>query len=327
VGVNRREFAALGGGALAAPAVAMAQSPDRGPVEVAMARFAAVTPNCGGLVAVQSGGAPWEVAHRAEAPLFVGSAIKTFILAQTLREVEAGALDESAQQTIDDGVRSLISPVLGELSGRIPLRSVLEAMIAHSDNTATDIALAACGVDKVRALVGQAGLADTRVCDSTRKLFSYVAGAPLGVDLGWKGMQGIMKDVMPGPARSPMNGEETMASTARDLVKWYQASLAGRYFAKPETLIEFKRILSMGDAISQVAPPDIAAYAKGGSIDWNGFHCFAFAGQMVFGRAKASLCFAINWQGDDASVQPTFLAYKRAVSDVVLAVQKVAAQT
>jgi beta-lactamase class A len=322
MGIDRREFAALGLGLLAAPTAASARAPD---IQPAMARFAAITPNAAGLVSVQADGATWELGHQAETPLFVGSAIKTFVLAQTLREVEAGALDESRQETIDDGVRSLISPVFGNLSGQTQLRSVLEAMIAHSDNTATDVALAACGVEKVRALVAQAGLANTKVCTSTRRLFSYLAGAPLGVDIGWKGMQGIMKDVNPGPPRSPMNGEETMASTARDLVAWYQSSLTGAYFAKPETLIEFKRILSMGDAISQVAPPDIAAYAKGGSIDWNGFHCFAFAGQMVFGRAKANLCFAINWQGEDAGVPAMFQAYKQAVSDVVLAVQKAVA--
>jgi beta-lactamase class A len=116
-----------------------------------------------------------------------------------------------------------------------------------------------------------------------------------------------------------------MVSTARDLVGWYQTSLTGAYFAKPETLVEFKRILSMGDAISRVAPPDVAAFAKGGSIDWNGFHCFAFAGQVVFGQARATLAFTINWQGDDASVRPMFVAYKSAVSDVIAAVQKAVA--
>ena len=322
MGIDRRKFAALVVGVLAAPAMASAQDNGRHKVGEAMARFATITPNAGGLVSVQQGGDQWEVAHAAETPLFVGSAIKTFILAQALREVEAGALSEEAQQPIDDNVRSLISPVFANLTGQTQLRSALEAMIAHSDNTGTDVALAACGVDKVRALVAQAGLANTRVCSSTRKLFSYLAGAPLGADIGWQGMQGIMKDVMPGPPRSPMNGEETMASSPRDLVRWYQTSLAGAYFAKPETLVEFKRILAMGDAISQVAPPDVAAYAKGGSIDWNGFHCFAFAGQVVFGQARANLCFAVNWQGDDASVKPTFLAYKNAVADVLVAVQK-----
>jgi beta-lactamase class A len=319
--IDRRAFAALGVGLLAAPAVVKAQGSGQDLVRKAMERFGALTPNVGGLVAVQQGDARWEVAHAAETPLFVGSVIKTFILAQTLREIEAGALNEDAQQTIDDGVRSLISPVFANLTGQTPLRSVLEAMITHSDNTATDVALAACGVDRVRALIGEAGLTQTRIPDTTRRLISYIAGAPLGVDIGWKGMEGVKNDVMVGPPRSPMNREETMSSTARDMVKWYQASLAGAYFAKPETLVEFKRIQAMG-VFPPVARPDIAAYGKGGNIDWTDFHCGAFAGQLVFGQAKATLSLAINWQGDDAGWQAMFLATKNAVSEVVTAVQR-----
>ena len=53
-------------------------------------------------------------------------------------------------------------------------------MIAHSDNTATDIALAKVGPAKVRALIAEAGLTATQIPDSTRRLFSYIAGAPEG---------------------------------------------------------------------------------------------------------------------------------------------------
>ncbi len=37
----------------------------------------------------------------------------------------------------------------------------------------------------------------------------------------------------------------------------------------------------MADSIAHVVPPDTPAYMKGGSIDWNGFHCMALAGQMI----------------------------------------------
>ena len=38
---------------------------------------------------------------------------------------------------------------------------------------------------------------------------------------------------------------------------------------------------AMADAIALVVPADTVAYMKGGSIDWNGFHCLAVAGQMI----------------------------------------------
>src|SRR5689334_10055990 len=79
---------------------------------------------------------------------------KTFVLAQYLRDVEAGLLSEEEQLAIDDGVRTLASPVFLNLAGTTLARSVLEAMITHSDNIATG----KIGADRVRALIAQAGL-------------------------------------------------------------------------------------------------------------------------------------------------------------------------
>src|SRR5688572_21195729 len=47
---------------------------------------------------------------------------------------------------------------------------------------------------------------------------------------------------------------QTMASTAQDMVRWYRQALRGTYFKKPETLLEFKRIHAMADAIVHVVP-------------------------------------------------------------------------
>ncbi len=194
-------------------------------------------------------------------------------------------------------------------------------MIAHSDNTARDIALAACRVENVRALIAQASLTNTQMPSSTRQLISYLAGAPYSVDPGWDGMKALQKGKSFGTSRPPLNDVETMASTAREMVKWYQAALTGTYFTKPETLTEYKRILSMADAIPQAVPPDIAAYREGGSIDWNDFHCFAFAGQMIPRGAKVTFYFTINWSSNANGVRPMFLAYKKAASHVLSTAQ------
>ena len=105
--------------------------------------------------------------------LFVGSAIKTFILAQYLRDVEAGRLAENAQMTIDDSVRSLSSPVFLKLTGTTPAVSVLEAMIAHSDNTATDALIRVIGAERIAADLGIETLL------TTRALFQLKADKPL----------------------------------------------------------------------------------------------------------------------------------------------------
>ena len=89
----------------------------------------------------------------AAAQLFVASAIKTFIVCQYLRDVEAGRLSEDEQLPVNDSVRNSDSAVLLDLTGTTPARSILEAMITHSDNTATDIALLRVGPNRVRSFI------------------------------------------------------------------------------------------------------------------------------------------------------------------------------
>jgi len=64
-------------------------------------------------------------------------------------------------------------------------------------------------------------------------------------------------------------------------------------------------------------PPDTAAYAKGGSIEWQGFHCFCLPGQMIVGKVPISFCFTINWTGPNDGMAAIFQAYKAAVTDVL----------
>ncbi|MEO3470525.1 serine hydrolase [Roseomonas sp. CAU 1739] len=242
------------------------------------------------------------VAHREGAPVFVGSVIKTFILAAYLKAVEDGRLSLSEPLPVDDDVRSPVSPVFGALTGTAPAVVALEAMITHSDNTGTDMAIRRVTPAAVRALIAARGLAGTRIPDSTRIMVSALAGAPPGVDLGWAGIQALDRGApMPSP-RTPINDVSTMVSTGLDMIAWYDFVLAGRFFAKPETLATFKRIQSMATAMPEVAPPDVIAYGKGGSITWNGAQAMAVAGQMVAGPVRATFFYGVNWVGDDASM-------------------------
>lgn len=65
----------------------------------------------------------FRAAFRPKRRMFVGSAVKTFILAKYLQDVEAGLLSEDAKLAIDNGVRSLQSPVLLDVTGAMPARS------------------------------------------------------------------------------------------------------------------------------------------------------------------------------------------------------------
>jgi beta-lactamase class A len=333
---RRRRALHLAAAALAAPALSACGGSNaatlwtpstNAPLNAAIARFAALAPdtsNC--LLQADAPSQPWSAGHQADRQLFVGSAVKTFILAQFLRDVEAGrnGLSEAQMCEINDAVRTPGSPVFGGLTGQTPYRSALEAMIAHSDNLGTDIALAAAEPDRVRALITQAGLTGTRIPDSTRKLFSYLAGAPSGTDLGWEGMQRIARNEPTGyTSRSDViNTQQTMVSTASEMVSWYRQSLSGAFFQRPETLNEYRRIQAQADALWRTVPSGLMSYGKGGSIDWEDFHALCIAGQMLVnagvGSVPVSFSFTLNWRGAALSTDRTdeFIA---AVADVLRA--------
>lgn len=266
----------------------------------------------------------WRVTFEPDAALFCGSCFKTFVLATYLREVEAGNLDELEQLALDDGVRSLVSPVFENLTGTTQARSALEAMIAHSDNTATDMAMKRVTPNKVRAFIAEAGLTKARIPDSTRSFFSYIAGAPQGDDLGWKGVKAVVDAEKPDTSkyRPALNDVDTMAVPASEFVAYYKRALTGAFFKKPETLTEFKRIQAMADAIALVVPPDTPAFMKGGSIDWNGFHCLALAGQMLVRDVPVTAAFILNWSDSDGDPEKIAADYKDAVGDVLSKVHK-----
>jgi len=329
VTLHRRKVAALAVSALATPALASgaraqgATPKDLKDVERAIDRFSKLSVTAAScLVAADK---QWFRGYRQADTLFVGSAVKTFILAQYLRGVEAGRLTEQQPLAIDDSIRSPGSPVFGDsntngmLAGKTAARNVLEAMIAHSDNTATDAALAAAKVDDVRALIKEAELPKTRIPNSTRRLFIYLASGK-DQDMSWADVLKLLdKPTNPQPAVNPV---QSMVSSAEDMVNWYFLALGGKFFKKPETLLEFKRIQAMADSLVHVVPPDTLAYGKGGSIDWQDFHCFSLPGQMVVNDVAVAFCFTINWTGKDDTVGPTFTAYKAAVADVLSAAAK-----
>ena len=125
-----------------------------------------------------------------DAELFVGSCFKTFVLTTYLQEVEAGRLVETEQLAVDDGVRSFSSPVLEHLTGTTQARSALEAMIAHSDNTGTDMALKRVTPARVRQFISDAGLKKARHPGFDAHLLLVCRRRAAGRGLGMEGDEG-----------------------------------------------------------------------------------------------------------------------------------------
>jgi beta-lactamase class A len=84
----------------------------------------------------------FEVAIRPHDALFVASAFKGFVLAEYLRQVDADEATLEEELDLDESVWSPGAAVFNppELADKVTALTTLEAMISHSDNTATDIA-------------------------------------------------------------------------------------------------------------------------------------------------------------------------------------------
>ena len=123
------------------------------------------------------------ISSNASSRVFVGSAIKTFMLAQALIQADTPdvvATISSHQLTLDQSVWSADSAMFNppNLIGTVTERTTLEAMIIRSDNTATDTALKPVGPDAVRNFITSIGQRSTAIPDRIRTFFGYLVGAP-----------------------------------------------------------------------------------------------------------------------------------------------------
>lgn len=257
------------------------------------------------------------VASNASRRMFVGSAIKTFVLGEVLRQVDGPNVVQAltaAQLPLNESVWSVDSQTFNppNLVGTVSLRTTLEAMISHSDNTATDMALKHAGPDKVRALIAALGLRATQIPDSTRSFFAYLLAAADYKSFTWAKLQAAADAPIVNP---PLNDVETLASSADDLVAYYARGLPNGFFKDPATLSEFRRILTLGDAIWLVPLPfGVQAFSKGGSIDVPGFHCLCAPGGMVVNGRWVFFAFIINWSAASETDPATVAAFARAAS-------------
>ena len=257
--------------------------------------------------------------------IFVGSAIKTFVLCEALRQADSPKVVQTlaAQQlSLDASVWSLDSATFNppNLIGKVSERTALEAMIMHSDNTATDMCLKHVGPGKVREFIASAGLKSVMVPESTRVFFGYLLGAKDYKAFTWEEIGAAANQPI---VNSPMNKVESLASSADDFVDYYSRALQGEFFHNQETLNEFRRILSMGDAIWRVPLPlGVSAFVKGGSIDVPGFHALCVPGGMLFDNRWIYFCLTINWYAAAETDPNTVSAFAAAASRALALVKE-----
>lgn len=325
--IDRRAlFGLTAGAALAAPAILSTEAlaaPDTRDIERALKDFEKLPGDVAYRIHVGRNGRRFRASQRAGDRLFVGSSVKTFILARYLRDIENGRLEAREQLRVNNAVRSLSSPVFLDLTGTTTVTAILEAMITHSDNTATDIALRQVGAGRVRTFIENAGLRSIRLATSTRLLFSYLAGAPFGVDEGWAGMKRIARGEDFGRIRSPMNNRETMQGSMADYVSYYERILDGDLIRSEAMRREFRRISSMPAIFWSVGPDNTPIFGKGGSIEWDNFNALCLPGQMLIGGTlPVTFSFVVNWKGKPDTVPGVSDQFASAIRQTLAAAAK-----
>ncbi len=275
----------------------------------------------------------WSAALNSDNRLFIASVFKGFVLAECLRLEEESLVLRSdtslaaqlnarlaEQLALDEDVFTLSSSVLNppNLTGQVSLRTALEAMIAHSDNTATDMVLRHVGSERVQVFIDGIGLRQTRIPASTRQFFGYISGFPDWEATTWADLQADDPAATPRPI---LNDTITMASTPDELVSFYSRALSGEFFQYAETLAVFRAILGLADAIPLSMPLGVSAFGKGGSIDFAGSHVLTFAGGMYVPDRWVYFALLLNWTDAEAGpvseVMGPYIAAARTIFTLV----------
>ena len=268
------------------------------------------------------GRAEWSATLNPETPLFCGSSFKVFVLTEYLRqrEGEPGEIKKrlAEELVLDESVFSPSSPVFNppNLSGKVTALTVLEAMIVHSDNTATDMALKHAGADKVRQFVSSIGLRDARIPTSTRQFFGYIVGDPEWRTLTWpKIARNLADEKSPYQTRPIINDVETMVCSPRDFVSFYARALHGEFFKNKETTDIFRAILSRSDSVAGSMPLGVSGFAKGGSIEFANDRVMCIAGGMW--AARRWVYFALITNAEDKELTPKYIQAARTIFAMV----------
>lgn len=248
---------------------------------------------------------------------FVASAFKSYVLAARLKMLDSPdivSLLKSNELTLDETVWSPGSDILNppNLTGVISERTAAEAMIMHSDNTGTDMIMRVTGPGYVRQVIAELGLGHTQIPDSTRSFGAYLFGLP---DYRTATFAEVVAAAQSGaPIANPfLNDVETLASSASDLVSLYARTLTGNFFVNPETLDEYRRILSLADGVFQAAPFGTRGFAKTGYSDYPGFHARSNAGAVTFAGKWVYFASIINWDSPDPEDPQTVMDWTGAV--------------
>lgn len=243
-------------------------------------------------------GPQWLHAHRADAQMATGSSFKLYVLAELARAT--GARDRRWGDVVPLGPKSFSGRLMNwPDSAPMTLHSLATAMIAESDNSASDTLMRALGRDAIDAMVETTGHADTdRALPILSTAEAFALKMPANADLRrrYEGTTPAARRALLRDAASRLTadkvdvGSVAEVPTAIESIEW---------FASPKDMIALLDWLREqgGDALPilavnpGIAPADAKRWAylgyKGGSEP-------GVMAMNMLGRAKDGRWYAVS---------------------------------
>ena len=127
-----------------------------------------------------------EYAYNASVPMYLSSAIKVAVMLEVLRQVDAGTLTLQTPllfgpEDVRDGMRPMARVPPGT---RLPVATLLEYMMVHSDNAAADLLIGQVGIENVNAGLERRGVRFgplVSLLDDRRRVYGKLA--PKGAEV------------------------------------------------------------------------------------------------------------------------------------------------
>jgi beta-lactamase class A len=106
-------------------------------------------------------------------------------------------------------------------------------------------------------------------------------------------------------------------------VSFFSRALQGRFFSHRETLVQFRRILSLGDINSLVPfPIGLSVFGKAGYADTKGAHARSIAGAVYFPDRWVYFSMVLNWDAEEENDPETVKAFYGAIHKSIEVLQR-----